>query len=173
MDIVSVIAIVIAIISLTFSVIQWISRHRPYIGLVNLDWETVHGNYRAVNMILPDSIKSLVKNVGEAPANTIRVDCTVEAVGKGMESDKKTIGSIDLGVLFPGQEVEVILAFDMISSGVKDAFANGGGAVIIDSVISYKGIRLLRWHRKHHTQQRHIIVQAPKSWRTLAGGDYS
>ena len=173
MDVVAVVAIVIALFSLGFSVIQWVSRYRPYIGIANLDLITVYGEYTAGNTVLPDSVKCFIKNVGEAPARHIVMSATLETIGYGKDADKKEIKPQELGVLFPGQEVEVLLSFAMDSHNVGSAFAAGDGAVAIDSLIDYEGRPLLRWHRKHRTQQKHIIFQSPKSWRTLAGGDYT
>ena len=173
MDVIAVIAIVIALFSLSFSVIQWVLRYRPYIGIANLDLITVYGEYRAGDTVLPDSVKCIIKNVGEAPARHIVMSATLETIGYGKNTDKKEIKPQELGVLFPGQEVEVIFSFNMDSYSVGSAFASGEGAVTIDSLINYEGRPLLRWHRKHRTQQKHIIFQSPRSWRTFAGGDYS
>lgn len=174
MDVTSVVAIIIAFTSLSFGVVQWLTRHRPYIGVVNLDWETVHGEYRGSgDRILPDTIKCTIKNVGEAPAKGIVIDGTVESVGYANKSDKKEITSLGLGILFPGQEVEVLLPFNMDSREVGIQFADGEGVVAIDTVISYQSILFLKWQKKHRTQQKHIIFQAPTSWRTLSGGSFS
>jgi hypothetical protein len=173
MYVIAIVAIVIALFSLGFSIVQWISRYRPYIGIANLDLITIYREYTAGDTVLPDSIKFFIKNVGEAPARHIVMSAMLETIGYGKNTDKKEIKPQELGVLFPGQEVEVILSFDMYSQNVGSAFANGEGAIAIDSLIDYEGTPLLRWHRKHMTQQKHIIFQSPKSWRTLSGGDYS
>jgi hypothetical protein len=172
MDFVAVIAIVIALISLGFSIIQWLSRYRPYIGISNLELITIYGELKAGNMYLPDSVRCMIKNVGEAPAKNIVMSTTLEAVSYGKDKDRKEIKALELGVLFPGQEVEVILSFSITSQSVISTFADGEGTVIMDSLINYKGAPLLRWARKHKTQQKHLVIQSPKSWRTLAGGDY-
>jgi len=170
--VIEIIAITIASVSLIFGLIQWMSRHRPYIGIVNLKWATVSEEHVFGNTAYPDSVRCTIKNVGEAPAKAICLTGKTKAMSPVSESNEKIIESRDLGVLFPGQEMEVILPFGIDSHNVASGFVSGDGVVEIDSLISYKGILLLRWHKKYKTQQKYIIFQTPNFWKTLSGGDY-
>ena len=66
------------------------SRHRPYLAIVDLSWstvfeESVHGYGR-----IPDSIKCKIRNVGEAPAKSIHLKGRVVVVtgsGRGVGGD--------------------------------------------------------------------------------------
>ena len=73
----AIVAVIIAITSLIFNLVQWMSRHRPYLAIVDLSWstvfeESVHGYGR-----IPDSIKCKIRNVGEAPAKSIHLKGSV------------------------------------------------------------------------------------------------
>jgi len=169
----AIFAVIIASISLAFNLIQWISRNRPYIGIANLEWDTISGEHVFAGIAYPDSVRCTIKNVGEIPAKVIYLSGTIEAFGYGTESNRKTIQPQGIGVLFPGQEVEIVLSFDIDSDGVGQGFVAGDGYVEIDSTITYEGYLFLRWHKKHETEQEYIIFQSPASWRTLASGNYS
>lgn len=176
-----IIAIIIASFSLGFSLIQWISRHRPYIGIVNLEWAIVRGEHVFGDTAYPDSVRCTIKNVGETPAKAICLTGKTKVLSSMPESTEKILEPQGLGVLFPGQKMEVFLPFEIDSDYAANSFVNREGVVGIDSLISYKGILLLgwhkiRWHRGYKTQQKYIIFQTicetPASWETLAGGDY-
>lgn len=173
MNAVSTIAIILSVISLTFAVIQWTTKHRPYIGIVDIRWDTIEGEYVVSGTALPDVVRCKLKNVGEAPAKAIYVTGAIQAFGFGQESDKETIERRDLGILFPGQEAELVLSFPMNANGVVQGFAGNYGVVEIDTNIGYESNALLLWHRRHGTKQRLAIIQHTDSWHALSGGHYS
>lgn len=169
---ITIIAITIASASLIFSLIQWISRHRPYIGIVDLKWDTISEEHVFSGIAYPDVVRCTIKNVGEAPAKAICLTGKTKAMSPMSASTEKITGPRELGILFPGQKMEVLLSFEIDSHDVASGFVNGDGVVEIDSLLSYKGTLLLRWHKAYETKQKYVIFQSPTYWMTLAGGDY-
>ena len=151
---ITIIAITIASASLIFSLIQWISRHRPYIGIVDLKWDTVSEDHVFSGRAYPDVVRCTIKNVGEAPAKAICLTGKTKAMSPMSTSAERITGPRELGVLFPNQKMEVLLSFNVDSNGVAQGFVSGDGIVEIDSLLSYKGPLLLRWHKTYETKQK-------------------
>ena len=168
----AVIAIVLASISLLFNLFQWLSRHRPYIGIVDMRLG-VFNEDTADDIRCPDSVKIKIKNVGEAPAKDIRISGEIKSSGFTAESKIYEFKPRELGILFPGQEVQFYLGLGGLSSKLVDEFLQGYGTVTLNSRIDYKSVLFLRFHLIHRTWQEHFVFQEPETWSTRGGGEYN
>jgi hypothetical protein len=170
--VISIIAISISILSLVINLFQWVSRHRPYLAVVDIKWFTISEEHVFKNNAYPDSVKCTIKNVGEAPAQEIIIHGSTKTFAYNFPSIEKKTDS-PLGLLFPGQNMEVILPFDVDSPNIASVILSLEGIVDIDSLISYKGIPLFRqWSTKYETQQKFVMDQNTDSWQAIAGCSY-
>ena len=158
----TIIALIVAAMSIVVNLVQWMSRHRPYLGIVDLDW------YRfSEDIPVPDSIRCKIRNMGEAPAKAIYFE------GKISFYSGEKITKRDLGVLFPDQEMEVFLGLDLSDSGKVDYLMSGSGVTEVSSRVEYKGPLSLHPRKPHKTEQNFLIMREPHTWVTLPGGTCS
>jgi len=162
--IIAVIAAVVAVASLILSILQWRTRHRPYIGVVNLDWDTIYEEHISNGTAYPDSVRCTVKNVGETPAKAIKFE------GKVSAGSHQNMKELDLSILFPGQEVEVVLPFDVGSNKLASDFVAGYGGARVSCRIDYDGVLTLQ---HYYTRQHFAITNLPTRWLALPGGECS
>jgi len=174
----AIFAVLIAIVSLVFNLVQWMSRHRPYVSITNLKFAIVTAENIAGNTAYPDTVICTIKNIGEAPARKIHLSGMLE-----IRSKKEVIKPRELGILFPGQDMEFNLPFYLDNQSFVD-FMSNEGVVVVDSEISYEGPSLLfsrnLFRNKYETKQQYALLQlitessgTPGYWRTLHGGDWS
>ncbi len=160
----AVIAIIVAAAALVLNIIQWHRRHRPYIGVVALEWETVREEHWVNDTAIPDTVKCTLKNVGETPAKAIKFHWEVR-VRSGEEARE-----LDLGILFPGQQMEGLLPFDVDSDNLASDFLAGYGGARVCCRIDYRGV-LPRQH--YFTKQHFSITNCPTRWLALPDGECS
>ena len=137
----TIIAFIVAAMSIVVNLAQWMSQHRPYLGIVNLDW------YRfSEDSPVPDSIKCTIKNMGEAPAKAIHFE------GKASFYSGEKTTKHNLGILFPDQEMEVFLGLDLSDSGKVDYLMSGSSETEVNSRVDYKGPLSLYPRKPHKTE---------------------
>lgn len=167
---IAVVAIIIAAGAVILNVIQFKSRHRPYLGVVNLDWETISDEHTVWDegelkgTAYPDSVRCTVKNVGETPAKAIKFE------GKVRVRSGEKAREFDLGILFPGQQMEVVLPFDVDSDNMASDFLSGYGSAEVYCKLNYNGV-LPR--QQYYTRQNFAITNLPTHWIALPGGGCS
>lgn len=166
----AVIAIIITAAAVILNIIQWQTRHRPYLGVVNLDWETISDEHMVweegalKGTAYPDSVRCTVQNVGQTPAKAIKFEWKVR-----VRSGEKA-RELDLGILFPGQQMEVVLPFDVDSDNMASDFLGGYGSAEVYCKLNYNGV-LPR--QRYYTRQNFAIRNLPTRWIALSGGECS
>lgn len=167
---IAVIALIIAAGALILNIIRWKATHRPYIGVVALDWETISEEHMIweegdlKGTAYPDSVRCMVKNIGETPAKAIKFEGKVR-VRSGEKARK-----LDLSILLPGQEMEVVLPFDVDKDNMASDFLGGYGSAEVWCKLDYSGV-LPRQH--YFTKQHFAITGPPARWTALPGGECS
>ena len=165
------IAIVVALGSLVLNILQWLSRRRPYLGIVSLEWDTidienssyslkVHGKEKWYTH--PDSVKCTIRNVGEVPAKQIEFDGKTTILKATKELSK------GLGILLPTQEMEVNVPLH-IDRDTLDLIVSGHAAAKIETKIRYRGT--LPFSREFRTEQNAVLRDMPKRSFFLPGGN--
>lgn len=154
--ILSAIAAIASAVAVTLSTVQFLTRHRPFVGVSDLRIE----NYPSSSEVV-----ATLNNWGEAVGEDVRV--TIGPYTYKNNTLQQRPRERYLGELFPGQEIRLTEGFP---SGVIENWALGEGDVLLRVGITYQNTvsRLLNIEGTRNYSQAQTYWVTSDSWGIMA-----